>query len=31
MTFYNREGILYVRLNGRRISTKLDDTPKIEN
>lgn len=28
MTFYNREGILYVRLNGRRISTKLEDTPK---
>lgn len=28
MTFYNRKGVLYVRLNGKRISTKLEDTPK---
>lgn len=27
MTFYNRNGKLYVRINGRRISTKLEDTP----
>ncbi len=26
MTFYNRNGKLYVRINGRRISTKLEDT-----
>ena len=23
MTFYNREGMLYARINGKRISTKL--------
>lgn len=28
MTFYNREGILYIRMNGKRVSTKLVDTPK---
>lgn len=28
MTFYNREGILYIRKNGLRVSTKLEDTPK---
>jgi len=27
MTFYNRNGILYIRLKGRRVSTKLTDTP----
>ena len=27
MTFYNRNGNLYVRLDGKRISTKLKDTP----
>lgn len=26
MTFYSRNGILYVRINGKRISTKLKDT-----
>lgn len=26
MTFYNRNGILYARINGQRISTKLKDT-----
>lgn len=26
MTFYNRNGTLYIRLNGKRISTKLKDT-----
>lgn len=28
MTFYNRNGILYIRKNGLRVSTKLEDTPK---
>lgn len=28
MTFYNRKNILYVRINGKRVSTKLEDTPK---
>lgn len=28
MTFYNRNNILYVRINGKRVSTKLEDTPK---
>jgi integrase len=28
MTFYNREGVLYVRLNGRRFSTRMEDTLK---
>lgn len=28
MTFYNRKGILYIRMNGKRVSTKLEDTPK---
>ena len=26
MTFYNRNGVLYARINGQRISTKLKDT-----
>lgn len=26
MTFYNRNGMLYARINGRRVSTKLEDT-----
>ena len=28
MTFYNRNGNLYVRLNGRRFSTRMVDTVK---
>ncbi len=28
MTFYSRKGILYIRKNGKRVSTKLEDTPK---
>lgn len=28
MTFYNRNGILYIRINGKRVSTKLEDSPK---
>lgn len=28
MNFYSRNGILYIRLNGKRLSTKLPDTPK---
>jgi integrase len=28
LNFYNRNNILYVRLNNKRISTKLEDTPK---
>ena len=28
MTFYSRKGILYIRMNGKRASTKLEDTPK---
>ena len=24
MTFYDRKGILYVRINGKRVSTKLE-------
>lgn len=28
MKFYERNGILYVRINGKRLSTKLEDTPK---
>ncbi len=28
MTFFNRKGVLYVRINGRRISTKMQDTLK---
>lgn len=27
MTFYNRNGKLYIRLTGKRVSTKLEDTP----
>lgn len=27
MTFYNREGVLYYRLNGKRVSSRLLDTP----
>ena len=26
MTFYNRKGMLYARINGKRVSTKLKDT-----
>ena len=28
MTFYNRNGVLYARINGQRVSTKLKDTKK---
>lgn len=28
MTFYSRNGILYIRINKKRLSTKLEDTPK---
>jgi integrase len=28
MTFYNRNGVLYVRINNKRVSTKLQDTPQ---
>lgn len=28
MNFYNRNGVLYVRINNKRISTKMSDTPK---
>lgn len=28
MNFYNRNGVLYIRVNGKRVSTKLDDTPQ---
>ena len=28
MTFYSRNGMLYVRINGKRLSTKMTDTAK---